>query len=38
MGEEETGMDPDVAFRMVFGRLSAIAHGEEFGNPNGEKA
>ena len=38
VGEEEAGMDPDVAFRMVFGRLGAVAHGEEFGNPNGEKA
>ena len=38
VGEEEAGMDPDVAFRMVFGRLSAVAHGEEFGNPDGEKA
>ena len=38
VGEEEAGMDPDVAFRMVFGRLSAVAHGEEFGDPDGEKA
>ncbi len=38
VGEEEAGMDPDVALRMVFGRLSAVAHGEEFGNPDGEKA
>lgn len=38
MGEEEAGMDPDVAFRMVFGRLGAVAHGEEFGNPDSEKA
>ena len=37
VGEEKAGMDPDVALRMVFGRLSAVAHGEEFGNPNGEK-
>ena len=38
VGEEEAGMDPDVALRMVFGRLSAAAHGEEFGDPDGEKA
>jgi len=38
VSEEEAGMDPDIAFRMVFGRLSAVAHGEEFGNPDGEKA
>ena len=38
VGEEEAGMDPDVAFRMVFGRLGAVAHGEEFGDPDGEKA
>lgn len=38
VGEEEAGMDPDVAFRMVFGRLSAVAHGEEFGDPDSEKA
>jgi hypothetical protein len=38
VGEEEAGMDPDVALRMVFGRLSAVAHGEEFGNPDGEKS
>jgi hypothetical protein len=38
VGEEEAGMDPDVAFRMVFGRLGAVAHGEEFGDPDSEKA
>ena len=38
VGEKEAGMDPDVALRMVFGRLSAVAHGEEFGNPDGEKS
>ena len=38
VGEEESGMDPDIALRMVFGRLGAAAHGEEFGNPNREKA
>lgn len=38
VGEEEAGMDPDVAFRMMFGRLSAVAHGEEFGDPDCEKA
>ena len=38
VGEEEPGMDPDVALRMVFGRLGAVAHGEEFGNPDSEKA
>jgi len=38
VGEEEPGMDPDVAFRMVFGRLGAVAHGEEFGDPDIEKA
>ncbi len=37
VGEEEAGMDPDVAFRMVFGRLGAVAHGEEFGDPDSEK-
>ena len=38
VGEEESGMDPDIALRMVFGRLGAAAHGEEFGDPNSEKA
>ena len=38
VGEEKAGMDPDVAFRMMFGRLSAVAHGEEFGDPDCEKA
>ena len=38
VGEEEAGMDPDVALWMVFGRLGAVAHGEEFGNPDSEKA
>ena len=38
VGEEEAGMDPDVALRMVFGRLGAAAHGEEFGDPDCEKA
>ncbi len=37
VGEEEAGMDPDVALRMVFGRLGAVAHGEEFGDPDSEK-
>jgi hypothetical protein len=38
VGEEEAGMNPDVALRMVFGRLGAVAHGEEFGDPDSEKA
>ncbi len=38
VGEEEAGMDPDVALRMVFGRLGAVAHGEELGDPDSEKA
>ncbi len=38
VGEEEPGMDPDIALRMVFGRLGAAAHGEEFGDPDCEKA
>lgn len=38
MSEEEAGMDPDIALWMVFGRLGAVAHREEFGNPDGEKA
>jgi hypothetical protein len=38
VGEEKAGMDPDVALRMVFGRLGAVAHREEFGDPDSEKA
>ena len=38
VGEEKAGMDPDVALRMVFGRLSAVAHGEKFRDPDVEKA
>jgi len=38
VGEEEAGMDPDVALRMVFGRLGAVAHGEKFRDPGSEKS
>ena len=38
VGQKEAGMNPDVALRMVFGRLGAVAHGEEFGDPDSEKA
>ena len=38
VGEEEAGMDPDIALWMVFGRLGAVAHGEEFGDPDSDKA
>ena len=38
VGEKEAGMNPDVALRMVFGRLGAVAHGEEFRDPDSEKA
>jgi len=38
VGEKEAGMNPDVALRMVFGRLGAVAHGEKFRDPDSEKA
>jgi len=38
VSEEESGVDPDIALRVVFGRLGAVAHGEEFGDPDSEKA
>ena len=38
VGEKEAGMNPDVALRMVFWRLGAVAHGEEFRDPDSEKA
>ena len=38
VGEEEPGMDPDISFGVVFGRLGAVAHGEELGDPDSEKA
>ena len=38
VGEEEAGMDPDISFGVVFGRLGAVAHGEELGDPDSEKA
>jgi hypothetical protein len=38
VSEEEPGMDPDISLGVVFGRLGAAAHGEEFGNPDREKA
>ena len=31
-------MDPDIPFGMVFGRLGAAAHFQEFGKPNGHQA
>ena len=38
VSEEEPGMDPDISFGVVFGRLGAVAHGEELGDPDSEKA
>ena len=38
MGEEKTGVDPDIAFGVMLGRLLTTAHLEEFGNPDCDQA
>ncbi len=37
VSEEEAGMDPDISFGVVFGGLGAVAHREEFRDPDIEK-
>ena len=38
MGEQQAGMDPDIAFGVVFGGLGASAHFKKFRNPDGQKS
>jgi len=38
VGKKQPGMDPDIALRMMFGRLGAAAHFKELGDPDGDQA